>query len=57
MYVQHKKDAKQLNKDTESGPVSIIQDVIAATAPKEAQIGSPILNGRKTGVSNPAFEM
>jgi hypothetical protein len=63
MYVQHKKDAKQLDsqKDAESGSAdSVLQDVILSTAPKEAQIGSPVLNGlsnRKTGVNNPAFEM
>jgi hypothetical protein len=63
MYVQHKKDAKRLDsqKDAESGSAdSVLQDVILSTAPKEAQIGSPVLNGlsnRKTGVNNPAFEM
>ncbi|EFA05308.1 probable peptidoglycan muropeptide transporter SLC46 isoform X2 [Tribolium castaneum] len=58
MYVQHKKDAKRANS-AESGPVdSILQDVISSTAPKEAQIGSPVLNGiRKAGLNNPAFEM
>ncbi|XP_044262868.1 uncharacterized protein LOC123010223 isoform X2 [Tribolium madens] len=61
MYVQHKRDAKRLNS-LESGPVesSILQDVISSTAPKEAQIGSPVLNGinnRKAGVNNPAFEL
>ncbi|RZC41749.1 MFS 1 domain containing protein [Asbolus verrucosus] len=63
MYVQHKKDAKRLNSqnNVEAGhKESVLQDVILSTAPKEAQIGSPILNGvsnRKLGVNNPAFEM
>ena len=62
MYVQHRKEAKvSSTKDAESGPPdSVFQDVILSTTPKEAQIGSPVLNGlsnRKNGVTNPGFEM
>ncbi|KAJ3641051.1 hypothetical protein Zmor_027575 [Zophobas morio] len=62
MYVQHRKEAKvSSTKDAESGPPdSVFQDVILSATPKEAQIGSPVLNGlsnRKNGVTNPGFEM
>ncbi|KAJ8919035.1 hypothetical protein NQ315_016941, partial [Exocentrus adspersus] len=53
MYVQHKKDAVFANtkSDLESGSkpeeTSVIADVILSTAPKQAQIGSPLMNGVK----------
>ncbi|XP_018572757.1 proton-coupled folate transporter-like [Anoplophora glabripennis] len=59
MYVQHKKDAQSLEakKDLESGVKpeenSVITDVILSTTPKEARIGSPIMNGiRNRSIEN-----
>lgn len=62
MYVQHKKDAKSLGAktDLESGPKpeenSVIADVILSTAPKEAQIGSPLGSPMMNGIRNRSNE-
>lgn len=58
MYLQSRREAKAAKnkKDVEQPSKleekSVLADVILQTAPREAQVGSPIMNGYRKGISN-----
>lgn len=57
-YVQHRKDANQTNdheKGTDPDDNTIPDVAVFSIAPKEVQVGSPVLNGFRTIEENGGF--